>query len=564
MTALHLPAAQIPVKSFRQILIWPLLIHDTSGAQKIDLNAVTAKLKKNHWDLADESSRITAARLRSLPWYGADKDYDYSEIVYFHSYVRDFLYGGDGVEVDKRPMRVFRRRDIGGLTLKLDDLRNYQLNVIRVEGYLFESGVLLIVIEVDEPTRIEGATAPLAQTTEFTLKDALDVQNVLRMVFPRRWNDKGKPSEAPLRTSWLDSQGKEIKESVQDFRLTDDFTCIARVQAELPAAKHWRYLLQPFPIYGEHKAGDFAIKQIEDQRIPSMSYLAVPDPRAISEWDFARIAFLDSAGESSVGSYSDEFLCDWAKTSAYDRFWQRVPSAGGKEVEEHNTMMRTRWLCSGYGFAVVGADEDSFFKGQIAANFHHHYFRMGLIAHFHRATILTLRDQLAEATKTTHNQKEFRRRVMMIQQEMTSFRARFWFREVSTQVQGQEIFSWWSDRLGNQSLFDHVTADIAAAEAQMRTEFDELESTELNRITKIGGLIGIISVPVSLASLVASLLALEGSHPQLPFSFVTSGLLYRLCWFVVLAIFPLVLILSMYFGCRGIRYLWKHRQSKPH
>src|SRR5262249_54980315 len=158
-------------------------------------------------------------------------------------------------------------------------------------------------------------------------------------------------------------------------------------------------------------------------------------------------------------------------------------STGGEEVRDHNEQMTTRWLCSGYGLAVVGADDRIPYTTQMAANFRHHYFRMGLIAHFHRAAILNLRDQLAEATKQ-EGEEEFRQRVKDVQKQMTTFRARFWFREVSTQLQGQEIFSWWSDQLRNQQLFDQVSADIAAADAQVRTQFEEQESKDINKITR--------------------------------------------------------------------------------
>ena len=131
--------------------------------------------------------------------------------------------------------------------------------------------------------------------------------------------------------------------------------------------------------------------------------------------------------------------------------------------------MRTRWLCSGYGFVVVGADGDPYYTRQIQANFHHHYFRMGLIAHFHRASILILRDALADAIKLPAGDKR-RAAITDVQGRMVEFRSRYWFREVSTQLQGQEIFRWWSDRLDNQELFEQVSDDIDAAASLVRTE----------------------------------------------------------------------------------------------
>ena len=531
------PAADIRVDCFRQIMIWPLQLyhhinHDTYG-EAIEIDAATKLLEKSGWKWADESTNAT--KLKDLGWYGENHEYDYSEIVYFHSYVRDFLYGGEGKQPDQQSMRVLRRTDIQSLCIDVDQQRKVKLGVVRLEAYLFQTGVLLIVAELEEPKPQEESPEFL-----FSLKDAMDLQNVIRMVFPRRWNREGKPSETPLRAAWIDSKGELIKDSEQDFTTKSDFTEIVRNHAKLPAAKHLRYLLKDIPLYGEHHQSQYAIKQIEDQRIPSMTYLAVPDPREISEWDFARIAFFDSSGESSVGSYSDEFLKDWDKIYAYDRFWQRTPSTGyEKGILDHNNSMQTRWLCSGYGMAVVGAATDPFYRGQIAANFRHHYFRMGLIAHFQRASLLTFRDQLAVATEKSGD--KFRDKVMKIQSTVTRFRARFWFREVSTQLQGQEFFAWWSDRLGNQAMFDQVTSDIAAAESQVRTQMEADEARHITNITEIGGAMAIVGFVIALVSLVVSIVTANWATSQTPlFVSVFCGVFpLAMFWFVKKAIVSL-------------------------
>ncbi|ADB15821.1 hypothetical protein Psta_1139 [Pirellula staleyi DSM 6068] len=561
------PATEIPVELFRQILIWPLLIHAPHGESAMELmDLVTDELERHSWHWNDRSAGQSASPLKGLPWY--QDDHDYSEIVYFHSYVRDFLYGGDGTPASERPLRVLRRTDIASLLLKVDEGREYRLKVERVEAYLFDSGILQVVVEVAAPQLVSKSPTDSEQLRPFMLSDALDLQNVLRMAFPRRWKPKtGIPSETPHRACWLNSEGSEIAGSVQDFLNQEDFTRIVREQAELPAAKHWQYLVQPLPLFERRVCTGLSVKQIEDQRLPSMSYIAVPDPRLISDGDFERIAFFDSAGQSSVGSYSDEFLVGWEKDHAYDRFWQRLPSEGGPEVALHNQMMRTRWLCSGYGFAVVGASGDKFFTTQIAANFRHHYFRMGLIAHFHRAKLISLRDQLAEATKQVG--ENFRNRVMEIQRSATIFRARFWFHEVSTQLQGREIFTWWSNRLGNPSLFEHVISDIEAAESQVRTEFEAEESQDINLITRVGGAIGILSIVLSIVALIISLLALEAISPLKQFAIMPANpwdwtvanlWLGRIASIACpLSIVSLWILLVVY---GGLRYYKSHRRTR--
>ncbi len=162
--------------------------------------------------------------------------------------------------------------------------------------------------------------------------------------------------------------------------------------------------------------------------------------------------------------------------------------------------MRTRWLCSGYGFVAVGADGDSFYTGQIQENFHHHYFRMGLIAHFHRASLLILRDALADATKLAAGGPR-RAAITAVQERMVEFRSRYWFREVSTQLQGQEIFRWWSDRLGNQELFEQVSDDIDAAASLVRTE-------DAEGLTRLALFIAAVGLVMTFLAVVVGALAL--------------------------------------------------------
>ena len=176
-----------------------------------------------------------------------------------------------------------------------------------------------------------------------------------------------------------------------------------------------------------------------------------------------------------MGSYSDEYLADWQKTTPMDRFWQsarrarailepsvRTTQPCAAALALQRLRLRRRW----------GPREiPSFIPVRSRRTSHHHYFRMGLIAHFFTAAcrILTLRNALADAIKLTDDGR--RAAITEVQKRMVEFRSRYWFREVSTQLQGQDIFRWWSDRLGNQELLEQVSEDIdAAASAGGTTE----------------------------------------------------------------------------------------------
>lgn len=607
MTIQQKQSTDIVVDEFRQILIWPLLLRKGDGS-KVDMSSL-AKLA-NNWSWAQQNDGKEAWRIGRDPWYSNDNDKDkshcdYSEITYFHSFVRNFLYGGDGRPVKDHPIRVYKLRtknnekppenkdkpiDEGGkqskkekptqkneqsasnqdgdsntaeisipdlLFVRIDTERFFYLHVARTEVYISESGVLMLVAEVFCNKKIEGPK----KEESLKLSDAMDLQNLLRMVFPRRWSYNETtggftPKEAPYELAWADevkSKDGEIeyvirKEGKQDFRNDSEFTDVVVQQAELPVARHLRYLLAPFVPYRgkEEEKNQIVYKQIEDQRIPSMSFMAVEEPRQITDWDFARICFFDDPGESTASSYSDDFMKEWDRHYAYDRFWQRTPTppienlSNPSELLKHNTMHRTRWLCSGYGFSVVGSSKDPFYMSQIRSNFHHHYFRMGFIAHFHRASLLALREELSMAIDK--KDAALHAAAIEIQKNSTRFRTRYWYHEVSTQLQGQEIFRWWSNRLGNQELFDRVTSDVEALASQVRTEIAEAESENIKLLTVFGLLAGFVGM---IAGVISTVL----THILGDWTKVTNlGSLELIITFIALFVFSVV---AVYFAMKG-------------
>jgi hypothetical protein len=143
---------------------------------------------------------------------------------------------------------------------------------------------------------------------------------------------------------------------------------------------------------------------------------------------------------------------------------------------------------------------------------------MGLIVHFHRASLLMLRDELAGTSdklgrrpKPTQQELEaFEEAVSCVQQRMVRFRTRFWFREVSTQLQGQELFTLWSQQMGNGDLFREVSEDIGVAAEVVRTEQAEIESRDVSTLTRV-------ATVAALLAIILALLALEVTDPAKPF-----------------------------------------------
>jgi hypothetical protein len=257
----------------------------------------------------------------------------------------------------------------------------------------------------------------------------------------------------------------------------------ASEERQPPVVALWERLLEPLQparvrLPGSPVPTGCALRfhQIEDERLATFSYLAVPNPRQIAADDWLRLATVDDPDDSERFPYSPAFLGqDGTEKFAYDRFWSETDEVPSQ------SWFTTRWLCCGYGFTAVGdswtdkQDDrlDGFFTNRFSgarAHFRHHYFKLGLIAHFHRASLLAFKHDLAEAVETLRRwddevqaHKDFQERVTRIEKDLLTFRNMYWFTEVSNQIQAQELFDRWSEHLRTQKLFDQVFAEAREA-----------------------------------------------------------------------------------------------------
>jgi hypothetical protein len=132
------------------------------------------------------------------------------------------------------------------------------------------------------------------------------------------------------------------------------------------------------------------------------------------------------------------------------------------------------------------------------------------------------------------NGAEFHDAVISIQKNCTRFRTRYWYHEVSTQLQGQELFRWWSLQLGNQELFDKVTSDVEALASLVRTEIAEKESENIKSLTFYSLLVGYIGVLVGCFS--AVLAHLLGDWSKVTRNGYIELIIFLVC--VVICFFP--------------------------
>ena len=474
MTATASTASPL-VRQFRQIVVWPVqLIPVKVGA------AVQA-----HWEALE---RIKDGN----PWkhwhgkfdIGAEEfsERHYKEFVTFLPFVQRFLYGSPAGQESARhaesSIRVYRRSDVAQARLTFADGLIYQLAVYRCDLYFFhDADVMTVVLEVC--------------ASDLPLERVQDVMFRFARAYPAFWDREGQPGNCMRRVEWLAEDGRVLATS--DYEKRQRYLDhVARYRTPC-LASHWSWLIEPLGLEHPGQSALLRYRQLEYYRMPFMAYLAFDDPHQLTRADFVRLALVTRPGSSEELEYSAESLQNFEADYCDDRFWNR----GSKRASGE-----TRLLCTGRSMAMIGEHDNSFFCGQetgALGQFRHQYFLLFLIAHFNKAMLLSISDELAVAMNhlsvgETESVKEFKRTIRQSMEVFLRFTHRYWFHTLSNQEQARFLFRRLHQQLRNDELYDEVRTEVMDMSNYLDSDSNRRQANTVLRLTvvTIFGLIGTI------------------------------------------------------------------------
>lgn len=514
------PATGIAVHLFREILLVPLAIEWHSNKDRLrigrDLMAVAAEaLSGSRWrpvedrllhmrtdrspDAADPAKR--AATLAPA----------YEEFVFFEPYVQRFLYGSSAGGRGRPPMRLFARDDVEGLEIGLSGqdpppdeavptpdggsgdktgLLHFCFRVQRCNLYLLDTGNALLVVEIEHDPEVGG--------TPLTLAHAQRLLESVRRVFPPYFMAArdGSGLEAPYFPAsfrWRLAGGEHATKS-HGTPTADAIIEQVLGPADAPRgkARHppmsepWRALLEPLHVEGYapeiRVRPEVVLGQTGDDRAFVLAQIGVPHPDRIARSDWVRLCFADSPGDGFP--YGPSLLDGFEKQHCYDRFWDEAPGDWKK----------VRYLVCGYAMVVVGQDDGtngrspSFFRAILSKHLQRHYFQLVLIACFQKAALLTLSERLALALEAEDDRSpRFRDAVHAMARESRHFTHRYWFEDISAQVQAGELFSLLRDHLRTRALYDQVVSELGEADRSLIADEQGEVSEHQERLNVIAG-----------------------------------------------------------------------------
>ena len=171
--------------------------------------------------------------------------------------------------------------------------------------------------------------------------------------------------------------------------------------------------------------------------------------------------------------------------------------------------------------------------GFIYNHFQSMYYQIAILLLFYRGAILNFSDRSENLSnrihdlpsRHVHNSKEknilneILEEADRLNKEFLLFRNKFWFREVTAQDQGIEIFDLWSKQMRNKELMQDVESEIHTLFEFIDSLNEKNISNKINILTIIGGLF----LPIAIIT----------SFFGMNFSFLTPGAEKQSTWLVL-------------------------------
>jgi hypothetical protein len=473
----HVYRPMTTIRHFRQVVLWPLQLMPIKPGLPVQRHWETleAPSEGNPWcELRDELN-VESREIRERY---------YKEFVTFLPYVQRFIYGSmAGQEaasrVGERSLRVFQRQDVLRVRVTFDDGVALVFNVDEVALYFFlDADVAILAVEL--------------WANDIPLERAQDMVFRFGRAYPAWWTSSGTGGNCMERVEWLDAAGGVL--AVSDYGEKQNYLSHVAKYRTPYLASHWQFLVKPLGLEYPGQSAALRYRQIEHYRMPLMVYLALEDPAELSRSDFVRLGLLTRPGPRGSLPYSERSLAEFEAEFCDDRFWAR---------EGEHFSGDARLICTGVLLAVVGRHGDVFFDGRetgMLGQFKHQYFLLFLIAHFHKAALLSMSDELAVAMNRlevgdTESVRQFKRTIRQSMEVFLRFTHRYWFHEVSSQELARSIFSRLTRHLGNDALYDEVRSEVADMNEYLDTDSVRRQANTILRLTvvTVAGLIGTVA-----------------------------------------------------------------------
>ncbi len=185
------------------------------------------------------------------------------------------------------------------------------------------------------------------------------------------------------------------------------------------------------------------------------------------------------------------------------------------------------------------------------------YYQLALILFFYRGSLLSFSERAIEIAKKIKSSSSIKE-LQKLQEDFLLFENKYWFKEVTAQDQGIEIFDLWESKMRNNILLSDVKEGIV----ELFEYFDAKREKDVSRKLAILTYIGSFLIPLNIAIAIISI------ADHLEFSILGKNIflsrvnLMNIAWIVFIVSF--IIIIPCLWKERIIKYFRKVKNRFKH
>lgn len=496
---------QPAVSRFEHTILIPVRLIDRGGRDAVMQDVAAALTERGPWSRTSATPASPPAA-GGPNWPPLHALHGHQAYAYFHPFVRRFLF-------DPEMVIRCRRTDLRRVVIEpgqREPVPTLEFDVATCELWLFkDTGIAVLRLDLHAVPPLTGGTWPLHEVQR--------VIDQMRRLYPPYFDTIGDPQGQPRRHA-----GGHCPERVEFVfddgrKLASDFGDVQRYLAERAGwvrpvaehtgsfswATHWEGLLLPFVTRPGSDPGErgWRVLQLGDDRAACMSFVGFSSRdalRSVDRGNWMRLCFGDAPGSDDL-PYQRGFVADFEQRYCYDRYWYE---------QDESEDSPSRLMNCGFAFTWAGNNGDPYFFANETNGapviFRHLYVPMGIIAMFQHAALLAISARQTALPEPPDPQAQ-----TALYRSFILFTQRYWFDDISPQVQGREIFCQWRRELGIAQLFEQVRLELRdMIDAQNADEQVE-QSNEATRLTRLALPFAMLSLLVGVLSMAAGLLGMN-------------------------------------------------------
>ena len=471
-----------------------------------DVDGVIAKFQKSSKWIAEK--------------YQIKKGLDYNEYVYFYKYVRDILLETQQHTDDKKEGVKFFRYNFENHCLQyevynqnIDKEKPISLKIEEINLHLFEPGVGILIFEIVN----EEKESPL----NLSLYDYLAFLTNGRRVFPPFINPESERENGTFKCGFTKEDAINKKECAAQISITCGKDTIVKEdykqnfhliqysnQKQTEVLPYLSKIIRHFLDLGDEF--NYAQKQywpiIDDRMFCHTYYGIVGDSKTYNK------PFLDNLkralNSEEPKPYTDDALRIWHQLIFLDL---EGPSCANRPfmIQQINESSYNRWSDWGtfYGFTRYSSTTISDYDVKFINNhFKTMYYQIAVLLFFYRGALLSFSNKSAAIAsqiqsdaqwnvKKKHKKNNRRNQNNKIVQELEElnrefllFRNKLWFREVTAQEQGIEMFDIMTEKMRNIELLEDLQIEIKELYAYFDAQREKETAKTINTLTILGAI----------------------------------------------------------------------------